>query len=53
MYDAPIRDTENQLDHIYYTLFCKCTEMLRHLAATEKYAIMLSQNRHILLHFFI
>jgi hypothetical protein len=24
-YDGPIRNTEQKLDHIYYTLFCKCT----------------------------
>jgi hypothetical protein len=24
-YDGPIRNTEQQSDHIYYTLFCKCT----------------------------
>jgi hypothetical protein len=46
-YDEPIRDTEKQLDHIYYTLFCMCMEMLHHLPVTAKYAIMQSQNQHI------
>ncbi len=43
-----IRNTENQLDHIYYTLFCRCTTLLllHHLPtlAIATRAIMLSQN---------
>ncbi len=31
-------------DHIYYTLFCRCTVLLRPLPATPNCAIMLSQN---------
>jgi hypothetical protein len=27
-YDRPIRNTEQQSDHIYYTLLCRCTELL-------------------------
>ncbi len=27
-YDGPIRNTEQQSDHIFYTLFCRCTELL-------------------------
>jgi hypothetical protein len=36
--------SEHQLDHIYYTLFCRCTAVLRLLPATATSAIMLSQN---------
>jgi hypothetical protein len=39
-----MRNTEQQSDHIYYTLFCRCTPLLRHLPATATSAIMLSQN---------
>jgi hypothetical protein len=41
-------------DHIYYSLFCRCTVLLRPLPATPNCAIMLSQNhfpepnRHVL-----
>ncbi len=28
-----IRNTEQRLDHIYYTLFCRCTALLRFLTA--------------------
>jgi hypothetical protein len=51
---GPIRNTEQQLDHIFYTLFCRCTPVLRLSPATATCAIMLSQNyfpesnRHIL-----
>jgi hypothetical protein len=31
-------------DHIYYTLFCRCTVLLRPLPATPNCAILLSQN---------
>ncbi len=27
-YDGPIRNTEQHLDRIYYTLFCRCTALL-------------------------
>jgi hypothetical protein len=37
-YDEPIRNTEQQVDHIYYTLFCRCSPAM----ATR--AIMRSQN---------
>jgi hypothetical protein len=30
-YDEPIRNTEQQLDHIYYTLFCMCTPLQQRL----------------------
>jgi hypothetical protein len=41
---GPMRNTEQQSDHIYYTLFCRCTPLLRHLPATATSAIMLSRN---------
>jgi len=39
-----MRNTEQQSDHIYYTLFCRCTGLLRLLARVAKCAIMLWQN---------
>ncbi len=30
-YDGPIRNTEQQLDHIYYTLLCMCTPLQQRL----------------------
>jgi hypothetical protein len=42
---SPIRNTEQQLDHIYYTLFCRCTAaLLSLLPATTTCGIMQSQN---------
>jgi len=43
-YDMPIRNTEQQSDHIYYTLLWRCTALLRIWQATRNFAIMLSQN---------
>ncbi len=47
-----IRNSEQRLNHIYYTLFCKCIALLRFLSAMVKrfspavamHAMMLSQN---------
>ncbi len=44
IYDRPIRNTEQQSDHIYYTLFWRCTALLRVVRATVTCAMMLSQN---------
>jgi hypothetical protein len=33
-YDGPIRNTEQQLDPIYYTLLCICTVLMSHLTRT-------------------
>jgi len=41
--DGPIRSTEQQSDHIYYTLFCRSTMLLRPLPATANWVILLSQ----------
>jgi len=43
-YDGPIRNTEQQLDHIYYTLLFKCTALLCALPTMATCAIMPSQN---------
>jgi hypothetical protein len=43
-YDGPIRNTEQQSDHIYYTLFCRCTTLLDLSPATANSGILLSQN---------
>jgi hypothetical protein len=37
-------ETSSQSDHIYYTLFCRCTPLLSLWPATANCAIMLSQN---------
>jgi hypothetical protein len=42
---GPIKNTERQSHHIYYTLLCRCTPLLRPLSATANFAIMLSLNR--------
>jgi len=42
--DGPIRNTEEQLDHIYYTLFWRCTELLCLVPCTVTCTMMLSQN---------
>ncbi len=48
------RNTQQQLDHIHYTLLRRCTTLLRLLPATAKFAVMLSQkdspepNPHVL-----
>jgi len=34
IYDGPIRNTEQQSDHIDYSLFCRCTTVLSLLPAT-------------------
>ncbi len=39
-----IRNTQQQLHHIYYTLFCRCVALLRFLPAMATHAIMRSQN---------
>jgi hypothetical protein len=36
--------SSQQLDHIYYTLFCMCTTLLHLLPTTATRTIMLSQN---------
>ncbi len=44
-YDGPMRNTEQHLDHIYYTLFCRCTALLHlFLSATASHTIMCSQD---------
>jgi hypothetical protein len=47
-YDGPIRNTEQQLVHIYYTLFCRCGALLRLSPATATCAII--QHRLDFLH---
>ncbi len=42
-YDGPMRNTEHQVDQIYYTLFCRCTALLRLLPDMVTCAIRLSQ----------
>jgi len=47
-HDEPIRNTEKQLDHIYYTLLCKCTPLLLCLLRPRQLVkIMLSQNHFL------
>jgi hypothetical protein len=41
---GPIRNTEQHVDYIYYTLFCRCTALLPLVAPTVTCAVMLSQN---------
>jgi hypothetical protein len=43
-YDEPIRNTEQHLDHIYYTLFWRCTAVLHLSPATATCSIIRSQN---------
>ncbi len=43
-YDGPIRNIKQQLEHIYYTLFCRCVQTLCPLPATTTCAIILRQN---------
>jgi len=43
-YDGRTRNTEQKLDHIYYTLFCRCTALLHLLSATATHTITWSPN---------
>ncbi len=43
--DGPIRNPEEQSDHIYYTLFCRCTALVQLLLAMANCSIMQSQNQ--------
>jgi hypothetical protein len=42
--DRPIRNAEDESDHIYYTLFYKCTGLLGLVRAMANCAIMLTQH---------
>jgi hypothetical protein len=41
--DGPIRNPEQQSDHIYNTLFCRCTALVQLLLAMSNCSIMQSQ----------
>jgi hypothetical protein len=43
-YDGPMKNTQQQLDHIYYTLSCRCAALLRLSPAMAICAITWSQN---------